>query len=101
MESCRIALDHVHHALFPLNDQPQGLWALLERFSHGAQITNFVRQQLVAGAPAALLCVRAHYRSLDFAKIGRRAPHYLDGEVEDLHPHYDVVDAAASDSCRK
>jgi hypothetical protein len=42
-----------------------------------------------------LTCVRAHYRSLDFAKIGRGAPLYLNGEVEDLGPHYDAVDAVA------
>jgi hypothetical protein len=41
--------------------------------------------------------MRAHSRSLDFAKIGRGAPRYLDGEVEDLVPHYDVVDATARD----
>jgi hypothetical protein len=54
-----------------------------------------VRQQLIAGATAALACVRVHYGSLDFAKIGRGAPHYLDGEVEEMGPHYDAVEAAA------
>jgi hypothetical protein len=51
-----------------------------------------MRQQLVAGAAAALACVRAHYPVLDFAKIGRGAPRYLDGEPEDLCPHYNSVD---------
>jgi hypothetical protein len=81
--------------MFPLNEQPQGFWALLERFKHGVRIKEFVRQQLVAGATAALACVRAHYVSLDFAKIGHGAPRYLDGGVEDLRPHYDVVEAEA------
>jgi hypothetical protein len=49
----------------------------------------------VAGATAALACVRAHYVSLNFAKIGRGAPRHLDGGVEDLRPHYDAVEAEA------
>jgi hypothetical protein len=68
---------------------------LLERFKNGVQIKEFVRQQLVAGATVALACVRAHYVSLDFAKIGHGAPRYLDGVFEDLCPHYDVVEAEA------
>jgi hypothetical protein len=43
IESCRTALDLVHHALFPLNDQPQGLWALLARFRRGFEIKDFVQ----------------------------------------------------------
>jgi hypothetical protein len=80
---------------FPLNDQPRGLWTLLERFQHGAEVKDFVRQHLLAGATAALVFVRAHYPALDFAKLGHGAPRYVDGEPEDLRPHYDAVDGAA------
>jgi hypothetical protein len=67
----------------------------LERFRDGDEIKDFVWQQLRAGAMAALACVRAHYLVLDFAKIGCGAPQYIDGESEDLRPHYDAVDDAA------
>jgi hypothetical protein len=46
----------------------------------------------VVGATVAFACTRAHYPSLDFGKIGRGAPHDIDGEVELLGPHYEVVD---------
>jgi hypothetical protein len=67
----------------------------LERFRDGDEIKDFVWQQLRAGATAALVCMRAHYPVLDFAKIGRGAPQYIGGESEDLRPHYNMVDDAA------
>jgi hypothetical protein len=39
---CRSALAVVHKVMFPLNDQPDGLPVLLERFEHGEAIYRFV-----------------------------------------------------------
>jgi hypothetical protein len=41
-ETCRSALAVVHKVMFPLNDQPDGLPALLERFENGEAIYRFV-----------------------------------------------------------
>ena len=41
--SCKSALSLVHKALFPLDEQPQGLGALLVRFRNGEAAQGFVR----------------------------------------------------------
>jgi hypothetical protein len=41
-ETCCSALAVVHKVMFPLNDQPDGLPALLERFENGEAIYHFV-----------------------------------------------------------
>jgi hypothetical protein len=45
-ETCRVALAIIHQAMFPLNDQPGGLPALLRRFENGEAIYRFVREHL-------------------------------------------------------
>jgi hypothetical protein len=53
-ETSRAALALVHEAMFPLNDQPDGLPALLGRFENGDAIYRFVREHLRCGALVAL-----------------------------------------------
>jgi hypothetical protein len=53
-ETCRSALAVVHQVMFPLNDQPDGLPALLTRFENGEAIHRFVLQHLRCGALVAL-----------------------------------------------
>ena len=69
LESCKLALFRVHEALFPLNEQPQSLVALLKKFRKGKAIKKFVREQLVSGANVALAFVRSHLPHLDLKKI--------------------------------
>ena len=69
LETCRLALFRVHEALFPLNEQPQGLVALLKKFRKGKAIKKFVREQLISGANVALAFVRSHLPHLDFKRI--------------------------------
>ena len=57
LETYRLALFRVHEALFPLNEQPQGLVALLKKFRKGKAIKKFVREQLISGANVALAFV--------------------------------------------
>jgi hypothetical protein len=45
-ETSRAALAIVHQAMFPLNDQPDGIPALLIRFENGEAIYRFVREHL-------------------------------------------------------
>jgi hypothetical protein len=45
-EMCRAALAIVHHVMFPLNYQPDGLPALLRRFENGEAIYRFIREHL-------------------------------------------------------
>jgi hypothetical protein len=60
-ETSRAALALVHEAIFPLNDQPDGLPALLGLFENGDAIYRFIQKHLRCGALVALSFVRAHY----------------------------------------
>jgi hypothetical protein len=53
-ETSRTTLALVHEVMFPLNDQPDGLPALLGRFKNGDAIYRFVREHLHCGALVAL-----------------------------------------------
>jgi hypothetical protein len=53
-EMSRAALALLHEAMFPLNDQPDGLPALLGRFENGDAIYRFVHEHLRRGALVAL-----------------------------------------------
>jgi hypothetical protein len=53
-ETSRAALPIFHQAMFPLNDQPDGLPALLSRFENGEAIYRFVYEHLRCGALVAL-----------------------------------------------
>jgi hypothetical protein len=53
-ETSRAALALVHQAMFPLNDQPDGLPSLLYRFENGEAIYRFIREHLRCGALVAL-----------------------------------------------
>ena len=65
LETCRLALARVHRSLLPLNEQPQGLATLLERFRKGKAIKKFVREELIGGANVALAFVWSRYPYLD------------------------------------
>jgi hypothetical protein len=64
-ETSRAALALVHEAMFPLNNQPDGLPALLDRFKNGDAVYHFVREHLRCGALVALSFMRAHYPEVD------------------------------------
>jgi hypothetical protein len=51
--------------MFPLNNQPEGLPTLLDRFENGNAVYSFVREHLRCGAVVALAFVRAHYPEID------------------------------------
>jgi hypothetical protein len=53
-ETSRAALALVHEAMFPLNNQPNGLPVLLGRFKNGDAIYRFVHEHLRCGALVAL-----------------------------------------------
>jgi hypothetical protein len=48
-EMSQNALALVHEAMFPLNNQPEGLPALLDRFENGNTVYSFVREHLRYG----------------------------------------------------
>jgi hypothetical protein len=48
-ETSRAALALVHQAMFPLNDQPDGLSALLNHFDNGEAIYRFIRDTCGVG----------------------------------------------------
>jgi hypothetical protein len=85
-ETSRSALALVHEAMFPLNNQPEGLPALLDRFENGNAVHSFVREHLRCGAMVALSFVRAHYPEVDLELL-KTLPRSPSGRV-DMDHHY-------------
>jgi hypothetical protein len=73
-EMSHAALALVHEAMFPLNNQPDGLPALLGRFENGDAIYHFVCEHLRRGALVALSFVRAHYPEVDMELVKMLPP---------------------------
>jgi hypothetical protein len=70
----RSALALVHQVMFPLNNQPEGLPALLDRFKNGNAVYSFVREHLHCRAVVALAFVRAHYPEIDIELLKTLPP---------------------------
>jgi hypothetical protein len=85
-ETSRNALALVHEAIFPLNNQPEGLPALLDRFENGDAVYSFVREHLRCGALVALSFMRVHYPEIDLELLKALSP-TPSGRV-DMDPHY-------------
>jgi hypothetical protein len=73
-ETSRAALARVHEALFPLNNQPDGLPALLDRFENDKAVYRFVREHLRCGALVALSFVRDHYPEVNLELLKMLPP---------------------------
>jgi hypothetical protein len=82
----RSALALVHEAMFPLNNQPEGLPVLLDRFENGDAVYSFVQEHLRCGALVALSFVRVHYPEVDLELL-KTLPPTPNGRV-DMEPHY-------------
>jgi hypothetical protein len=85
-ETSRSALALVYEAIFPLNNQPEGLPALLDRFENGNAVYAFVREHLRCGALVALSFVHVHYPEIDLELL-KALPPTPSGRV-DMDPHY-------------
>jgi hypothetical protein len=85
-EMSRSALALVHEAMFPLNNQPEGLPALFDQFENGNAVHSFVREHLRCGAMVALSFVRAHYPEVDLELL-KMLPPSPSGHV-DMDHHY-------------
>jgi hypothetical protein len=72
--------------MFPLNDQPGGLPALLSRFENGEAIYRFIREHLRCGALVALSFMRAHYLEVDMNLVKTQPP-VPSGRIE-MAAHY-------------
>jgi hypothetical protein len=92
-ETSRVALALVHEAMFPLNDQPNGLPALLGRFKNGDAIYRFIREHLRCRALVALSFVRAHYPEVNMNLV-KMLPPTPSGRV-DMDVHYAACKQAA------
>jgi hypothetical protein len=80
------ALALVHQVMFPLNRQPEGLPALLDRFENGNVVYSFVREHLRCRAVVALSFVRAHYPEVDLELL-KMLPPSPSGRY-DMEHHY-------------
>jgi hypothetical protein len=85
-EMSRGALALVHQVMFPLNRQPDGLPALLDRFENGNAVYSFVREHLRCGAVVALSFVHAHYPEIDLELL-KMLPPSPSGRY-DMERHY-------------
>jgi hypothetical protein len=72
--------------MFPLNNQPKGLPALLDQFENGDAVYRFVWEHLCCGALVALSFVRAHYPEIDLGLL-KMLPSTPSGRV-DMENHY-------------
>jgi hypothetical protein len=79
--------------MFPLNNQPEGLSDLLNRFENGEAIYGFVREHLRCGALVALSFVRVHYPEVDMELLKRLSP-TPSGRV-DMVAHYSACKGTA------
>ena len=93
-QSC---LKNIYRAMFPLDDTPSSLLALLTKFQDMSAVRECVRQQLVAGAKAALSVVRLHRPDVDVAAIASGPPVPPAGSSWNMVPHYQVVDRLAEE----
>jgi hypothetical protein len=87
------ALALVREAMFPLNNQPEGLPALLDRFENGDVVYSFVREHLRCGALVALSFMHVHYPEIDLELL-KTLPPTPSGRV-DMDPHYAACKAMA------
>ena len=99
-ESCRSSLALVHSALFPLDEAPQGLAALMQKFRRGKAIRGFVREQLVAGARVALAFVRVHHPHVNLEVVGRGLPPAPGGGRIPMEDHYEAATGPAANIIR-
>jgi hypothetical protein len=79
--------------MFPLNDQPDGLPTLLERFANREAIYHFVRRHLHCGAQVALSFVQVHYLEVDMELV-KTFPPTPSGRI-DMTSHYAACHCAA------
>ena len=92
--SCKSTLLLVYKALFPLDEQPRGLGALLARFRNGEAAQGFVRAQLVSGAIYALAFVRRQHPYMCLTGIDE-VPPQPDGAATPMEHHYRAVEGVA------
>ena len=71
MGMCHATLCNIYSALFPLDEQPRGIFVLSQKFSSYEKAKLLVRQQLVGGAKVALAIAKTHYPQMDFLLIAR------------------------------
>jgi hypothetical protein len=85
-ETSRSTLALVHEAMFPSNNQPKGLPALLDRFENGNAVYSFVREHLRCGPVVALAFVCTHYPEVDLELLKTLLPS-PSGRI-DMEHHY-------------
>ena len=69
VDHCRTILAMIYNTMFPRNPAPRDFTELMGKFSRVADVRNFVKLQLVAGAKLALARVRVHKPRLDIDAI--------------------------------
>jgi hypothetical protein len=72
--------------MFPLNNQPEGLPALLDRFENDNAVYSFVQEHLRCGGLVAFSFVHVHYPEIDLELL-KALPLTPSGRV-DMDPHY-------------
>ena len=77
--------------MFPRNPAPKDFTELMGKFSRVADVHNFVKLQLVAGAKFALAWVRVHKPRLDIDAISQGFPAQQGRRGVRMAHHYDAA----------
>ena len=74
--------------MYPLNEAPRGIDALVRRFSRIDHVKCDVRNQMIAGGTAALAFAKVRNPDIDLSKVGRGLPEAIGGGRLDMEPYY-------------
>ena len=96
MGLCHAALYNIFTALFPLNKQPEGIFALLKEFSSYNKAKKLVRLQLIGGAKFALAVAKTHYPRIDYSLIARGPKTAPNRQRITMTDRYEAAGPAAS-----
>ena len=97
MGMCHAALCNIYATLFPLVEQPQGIFGLAWKCSSYEKAKLLVYRQLVGGAKVALAIAKTHYPQMDFSLIAR-GPKVAPGHQRvSMMDKYEAAHSAALD----
>ena len=74
MGKLRLILSELHQMMFPSQEVPTGIDALIKVFMGTPALVEFSRAQTLSGAEAVLTLAGAHGVNVDFSKVFSKVP---------------------------
>ena len=91
MEKLRHILSDIHQMMFPSQEVPTGIDALIKVFMGTPALVEFSRAQTLSGAEVVLTLAGAHGVNVDFSKVFSKVPANEQGVEVDLEPFVAVA----------